>query len=143
MFQNTNLREQQTEEEIQETFKFFDRDGNGQITASELRHVMTSLGEKLTDEEIDEMIREADQDGDGQINYKEVGSNTKNSRSLMIFFPKNIVCNDDVQKKSVKKLAFESNSLHISDPIITNRFYCTYVHIQDIIVFRPRMMIKI
>merc|ERR1712187_1057217 len=45
----------------------FDRDGNGFISAAELRHVMTNLGEKLTDEEVDEMIREADVDGDGQV----------------------------------------------------------------------------
>ncbi|KAG9346292.1 hypothetical protein JZ751_008117 [Albula glossodonta] len=38
------------------------RDGNGYISAAELRHVMTNLGEKLTDEEVDEMIREADID---------------------------------------------------------------------------------
>lgn len=48
----------------------FDKDGNGFISAAELRHVMTNLGEKLTDEEVDEMIREADIDGDGQINCK-------------------------------------------------------------------------
>ena len=47
------------------------QDGNGFISAAELRHVMTNLGEKLTDEEVDEMIREADVDGDGQINYEE------------------------------------------------------------------------
>ena len=35
----------------------FDKDGNGFISAAELRHVMTNLGEKLTDEEVDEMIR--------------------------------------------------------------------------------------
>ncbi|TNN66489.1 Fibrillin-1 [Liparis tanakae] len=45
-------------------------DGNGYISAAELRHVMTNLGEKLTDEEVDEMIREADIDGDGQVNYE-------------------------------------------------------------------------
>jgi len=47
----------------------FDKDGNGFISAAELRHVMTNLGEKLTDEEVDEMIREADIDGDGQVIY--------------------------------------------------------------------------
>lgn len=45
----------------------FVQDGNGFISAAELRHVMTNLGEKLTDEEVDEMIREADIDGDGQV----------------------------------------------------------------------------
>lgn len=49
-------------------YKF--QDGNGYISAAELRHVMTNLGEKLTDEEVDEMIREADIDGDGQVNYE-------------------------------------------------------------------------
>lgn len=57
-----------SEEEIREAFRVFDKDGNGHISAPELRHVMGNLGEKLTDEEIDEMIREADIDGDGQIN---------------------------------------------------------------------------
>jgi calmodulin len=60
-----------TEEEIREAFKVFDKDGNGFISAAELRHVMTNLGEKLSDEEVDEMIREADVDGDGQVNYDE------------------------------------------------------------------------
>ena len=63
------MKESDTEEEIREAFKVFDKDGNGFISASELRTVMTSLGEKLTDEEVDEMIHEADTDGDGQVNY--------------------------------------------------------------------------
>ena len=58
-----------SQEELREAFKVFDKDGNGFISAAELRHVMTNLGEKLTDEEVDEMIREADVDGDGQVNY--------------------------------------------------------------------------
>ena len=61
----------QEEEELKEAFRVFDKDGNGFISAAELRHIMTNLGEKLTDEEVDEMIREADIDGDGQINYEE------------------------------------------------------------------------
>jgi calmodulin len=64
------MKDTDSEEEIKEAFKVFDKDGNGFISAAELRHVMTNLGEKLTDEEVDEMIREADIDGDGQINYE-------------------------------------------------------------------------
>jgi Ca2+-binding EF-hand superfamily protein len=45
----------------------FDKDRNGFISASELRHVMGNLGEKLTDRDIQEMLREADIDGDGQV----------------------------------------------------------------------------
>jgi calmodulin len=65
------LKDAESEDEIKEAFKVFDKDGNGLISAHELRHVMTNLGEKLTDEEVDEMIREADIDGDGEINYAE------------------------------------------------------------------------
>lgn len=61
------MKDTDSEEEIREAFKVFDRDNNGFISAAELRHVMTSIGEKLTDDEVDEMIREADQDGDGRI----------------------------------------------------------------------------
>ncbi|XP_066286717.1 calmodulin-like isoform X1 [Branchiostoma lanceolatum] len=64
-------REQDNEKEIREAFRVFDKDGNGFITASELRVVMANLGEKLSDEELEEMIDEADIDGDGHINYDE------------------------------------------------------------------------
>jgi len=73
------MKDTDSEEEIREAFRVFDKDGNGFISADELRHVMTSLGEKLTDEEVDEMIREADIDGDGQINYEGTTTLTNNS----------------------------------------------------------------
>lgn len=60
---------------VMEAEEVFDKDGNGYISAAELRHVMTNLGEKLSDNEVDEMIREADVDGDGQINYDGGSSN--------------------------------------------------------------------
>lgn len=66
------MKDTDSEEEIREAFKVFDRDNNGFISAAELRHVMTSIGEKLTDDEVDEMIREADQDGDGRIDCKDI-----------------------------------------------------------------------
>ena len=53
----------------QTTFQAFDKDGNGVVSAAELRHVMANLGCKLSDGELDDMINEADTDGDGQIEY--------------------------------------------------------------------------
>lgn len=50
-------------------FRVFDKNNDGLISSSELRHVMTNLGEKLSDEEVDDMIKEADLDGDGMVNY--------------------------------------------------------------------------
>lgn len=67
----TQTKERDSEEELREAFKVFDKDGNGFISAAELRHVMTSLGEKLTDEEVDAMMKEADTDGDGQVDIEE------------------------------------------------------------------------
>lgn len=59
------------EKELIEAFNIFDRDGNGVISAQELKHVLTVLGKKYSDEEAEMMIREADDDGDGFIQYEE------------------------------------------------------------------------
>ena len=66
--------------DVRQAFKMFDKDGNGTVSASELRRVMMNLGEKLSEEEVDEMMREADIDGDGEINYE--GQHSDYSRSI-------------------------------------------------------------
>jgi len=70
MMTNPLAADNDTEEDLKEAFRVFDKDGVGCISASELRHVMINLGEKLTDDEVDEMIREGDEHGDGQVNYE-------------------------------------------------------------------------
>ncbi|NMG08474.1 EF-hand domain-containing protein [Brasilonema sp. UFV-L1] len=50
-------------------FSVFDENGSGEITADEMRSVMSQFG--LTDEELDEMVKEVDHDGDASIDFKE------------------------------------------------------------------------
>jgi hypothetical protein len=49
----------------------FDRDGDGKISITEFRTVMSGLAEKLTDSDFDRMIRDADADCDGFISQAE------------------------------------------------------------------------
>ena len=64
------LKSNDSEQELLEAFKVFDKNGDGLISAAELKHVLTSIGEKLTDTEVDEMLREVS-DGSGEINIQQ------------------------------------------------------------------------
>ena len=61
----------QTEEEVINAFRVFDKEGNGLISSAELKHIMMNIGDKMTEKEADEMVNEADIDEDGMINYEE------------------------------------------------------------------------
>ena len=65
------MKDNDTEEELHNAFKVFDRDQNGYITSHELRNAMTNLGDNFSPEEVEEMIKEADLDNDNQIDYDE------------------------------------------------------------------------
>eukprot|EP00762_Andalucia_godoyi_P000153 ANDGO_02250.mRNA.1 Calmodulin len=60
-----------TKKDIDEAFRAMDKDGNGYISALDLRLFFAALGEKLDDHEIDMMISELDVDGDGQVGLDE------------------------------------------------------------------------
>jgi hypothetical protein len=62
-----SVKELDTEQELLNAFKVFDKDGSGTISSDELRNVLKSLGENLTDAELDEMLKLADRNGDGTI----------------------------------------------------------------------------
>ncbi|XP_060060404.1 calmodulin-A-like [Erinaceus europaeus] len=51
-----NMKDTDSEEEMREAFRVFEKDGDGHMSVAELCHGMTDLGEKLTDE-VHEMVR--------------------------------------------------------------------------------------
>lgn len=58
-----------TSQEFIQGFQVFDKEGDGTISAGELRYVLTNLGEKLSEEEVDELLKEVQVGKDGRINY--------------------------------------------------------------------------
>ncbi len=73
-----HVNDRDNEEDMMNVFRVFDKDGNGYITAAELKQAMESLDEVVTDEDIEDMIREADTNGDGNVNYEEFIKMMKN-----------------------------------------------------------------
>lgn len=65
------MKDIEIEDELLETFKVFDKDGNGYITADELRKVILTIGDNVTTDEVEDMIREADKDQDGKLSYED------------------------------------------------------------------------
>ena len=121
------MKDTDSEEEIREAFRVFDKDGNGFISAAELRHVMTNLGEKLTDEEVDEMIREADIDGDGQVNYEGIYLHHKTIEHKIQHLNNTFIS----LYKIIQLLCEQENTKH-------DRHYNTMPEISSIFLFRIR-----
>merc|ERR1712002_72529 len=57
--------------EFKETFKMFDKNGNGTINSKELASLMRSFGMKPSPKEIEDMIKELDADMSGFIDFDE------------------------------------------------------------------------
>jgi Ca2+-binding EF-hand superfamily protein len=58
-------------QDLHESFRFFDKDGDGFISATELGTVMRSIGQNPTDTEIRDIINECDADGNGRLDFDE------------------------------------------------------------------------
>lgn len=65
------MRDTDTEEEMVEAFKVFDRDSDGFISFIELKLVMQQIGEYKDDSQIQEIIAAGDRDNDGKLNFDE------------------------------------------------------------------------
>jgi Ca2+-binding EF-hand superfamily protein len=58
-------------EDVEKIFQTFDLDGDGQITAEELKAALAELGEDVTVEDAAERISAGDTDQDGTISLAE------------------------------------------------------------------------
>jgi Ca2+-binding EF-hand superfamily protein len=60
-----------TPEDVEKVFQIFDLDGDGQITAEELKDALAELGEDVTLEDAAERIGTGDTDNDGTLSLAE------------------------------------------------------------------------
>ena len=58
-------------EALHETFKAFDKNGNGMIEASELQSLLRELGHAISHEQAQQFINQIDYDGNGVITFNE------------------------------------------------------------------------
>ncbi|KAL9965780.1 hypothetical protein ACROYT_G029625 [Oculina patagonica] len=70
MLKSTKLTSDQIRE-IKEAFHVFDNNGDGCITATELKKLVTSLGYNITEAELMDMMNQIDSDGNGAIDFPE------------------------------------------------------------------------
>ncbi len=64
-------RKNETEEELYQAFKIFDKDNSNLISARKIMDVFTKIDDKLKEEEVLQMIKEFDVDQDGYLNFEE------------------------------------------------------------------------
>ena len=66
------LKKADIENELNEAFSVYDKNGSGVISVREFKRIMNSLGEKICQEEIEEIIQKVDPKNRGSINYKDL-----------------------------------------------------------------------
>lgn len=59
----------QENRQLKTVFSIFDKDGDGYVSATELRQLCRELGREITEEQAQAMIAEADQDDNGSLTY--------------------------------------------------------------------------
>ena len=79
-----NVQGVDTEEGIRKAFKFYDKDGSGFISASEMKEAMERLGEKRSDQEIEKIFKGTDLNADGKVSF-EGKCSVKSAKSSLFY----------------------------------------------------------
>ncbi|CAG9856422.1 unnamed protein product [Phyllotreta striolata] len=70
-FLEEDLDEAETQQELKEAFRLYDREGNGYITTGTLKEILAALDDNLTSRDLDGIIAEIDTDGSGTVDFDE------------------------------------------------------------------------
>lgn len=68
---NNRSKEIDTEDELIEAFRLFDKEGKGYIATEDIKHLLLMIGESMSNEEIEEIVTQADMDSDGKVSYQD------------------------------------------------------------------------
>ena len=71
-------RKNDTDDEIIEVFKIFDKDNSGLISTKKIMDVFLKIDENIKEEEVLQIIKECDIDQDGYLNFEEFSHMVKN-----------------------------------------------------------------
>ncbi|OMO56832.1 Calcium-binding EF-hand [Corchorus capsularis] len=69
------------DDQMKEVFRYFDGDGDGKISALELRAYFGSIGEYMSHEDAQGVINDLDSDGDSMIDYEDFLKLMKNKEA--------------------------------------------------------------
>ena len=69
---HSRLKKEDIENELNEAFNAYDKNGKGVISVKEFKRILNTLGDKICEEEVDEIIQKVDPKNIGYIDYKEL-----------------------------------------------------------------------
>ena len=68
---NSRMKCVESEEELMEMFKIFDKKGTGKVSSGDIRAVLDDIDEPLSQQELEELMLNWDKDKDGFLDFSE------------------------------------------------------------------------
>jgi Ca2+-binding EF-hand superfamily protein len=79
LLMSKRMRDVDTVEEVNEAFRYFDRQKSGLVSIQELKRELIELGETMSPEDLQKLLEAADEDHDGYIEYEDLVKKIVNS----------------------------------------------------------------